>query len=1102
MKKIHKLALLPLLVCSVCAQAKSLDLAAPASGSANSDLFSRPRYHLPQRQKPSQEQVERLQSQAEFAKNVYNPTIELSALQKLALIKGSSSREYLIEFIRYKVKLGGKNRDEAKEALDKLCALDSTGYECIQGTALYELSSPQMKLKLQTFSMHEDHRNYKEGVEYLNNLMGIPVEHELRYRYYMMLGNVFGSENEAIRGLEGIIREIPRDSQLKMAAKQAVIRFRANAIASRALKTIDNESTVLKSQDALVKALSIDPNNPDAAYWQEILTYSRYYRFIDAGDRKLAKNNPKDSIKEYEKAIKVGLKSPYAYVGLARAYAQLNDEKMFELYSAKAVAYSKTESASEQRRIAMSVRALRAEMVAARALELENAGMLDEAAAVYKQALKLDNSNPWLAYRLSSVYAAKKQPEEALGAYKLLSSSARKGPAYAHAYALSLAREGRIESAYSTLKPYAKTRDASILNTLGRLKDEMQIQKAQDLIEKKRHKEAAAILQRVNSAYAKFLLGREYEALGDRAKAVYCYRQSLSMDNDQIYVKIRMAELYFEDGKKDEANEIASELYANKENLTLSNQRALGQLLIDLGNEEQALEVYTGALAQALKNRQAQLEKLKMMPKTDDNQLVLDPQSNKETQGESDSAFTQSSSAVSEDNYTQAWILRNINEILKKRGGYDAQIDENNRKAMALLDGKNDNYQNDAEFTRAIRTKDEPESDWLRQNIASRSHDEYNRQNLIIHGGISLLKDSGHGGYSDTKSVIYILKATFPLLDGSATIQTDSTSLSAGSLGGGEYDDIFGTCYTTGCADRDERKRKGTSIALGFDNDHLHADIGTAPKISNNQIKHSDIAGGFSYDIHAGRWTFTPALYRRVLNNSLLSYFGDTDPRSGSKWGAVKKNGAALSMSYYIDENQGIWANNAFEYLNGTNVKSNTKISAQAGYYYHIINQPNERLTLSPALMYMHYQNNLSEYTYGQGGYYSPQQYLSTSLALRYTRRYNHTSYMVEPVISFSYSNKKAQSRYPAGDPLSPLSTIYDIGDSTSSDSSFGVGGGIRFAIEQRVFSNLVIGAEASYMKSDDYHPAAAMFYFRYYFRDWQGDLLMPPQGPTPYAQW
>ena len=84
---------------------------------------------------------------------------------------------------------------------------------------------------------------------------------------------------------------------------------------------------------------------------------------------------------------------------------------------------------------------------------------------------------------------------------------------------------------------------------------------------------------------------------------------------------------------------------------------------------------------------------------------------------------------------------------------------------------------------------------------------------------------------------------------------------------------------------------------------------------------------------------------------------------------------------------------------------------------------------------------------------------------------------------------------------ISPYN-LDDLYAQNSSDSSVSFGGGIKFAIEQRLSSHLVVGAAFDAIKSEDYSPVNGVLYFRWFFEKWNGDLNMPPQGPTAIVQW
>ncbi|MBS2694031.1 BCSC C-terminal domain-containing protein, partial [Salmonella enterica subsp. enterica serovar 1,4,[5],12:i:-] len=101
----------------------------------------------------------------------------------------------------------------------------------------------------------------------------------------------------------------------------------------------------------------------------------------------------------------------------------------------------------------------------------------------------------------------------------------------------------------------------------------------------------------------------------------------------------------------------------------------------------------------------------------------------------------------------------------------------------------------------------------------------------------------------------------------------------------------------------------------------------------------------------------------------------------------------SLSASYDRGEANGVWADLSAHQLTGKNVADNQRQRLMAGYYYKLINEDNRRLSVGLNTMLWHYQKDLSGYSLGQGGYYSPQQYLSLSLPVNYRQRTENWSW-------------------------------------------------------------------------------------------------------------
>lgn len=100
-----------------------------------------------------------------------------------------------------------------------------------------------------------------------------------------------------------------------------------------------------------------------------------------------------------------------------------------------------------------------------------------------------------------------------------------------------------------------------------------------------------------------------------------------------------------------------------------------------------------------------------------------------------------------------------------------------------------------------------------------------------------------------------------------------------------------------------------------------------------------------------------------------------------------------LSLSYDKGEANGVWASLSGDQLTGKNVEDNWRVRWTTGYYYKVINQNNRRVTIGLNNMIWHYDKDLSGYSLGQGGYYSPQEYLSFAIPVMWRERTENWSW-------------------------------------------------------------------------------------------------------------
>lgn len=126
----------------------------------------------------------------------------------------------------------------------------------------------------------------------------------------------------------------------------------------------------------------------------------------------------------------------------------------------------------------------------------------------------------------------------------------------------------------------------------------------------------------------------------------------------------------------------------------------------------------------------------------------------------------------------------------------------------------------------------------------------------------------------------------------------------------------------------------------------------------------------------------TAEVYRRVKDASLLAYGGQKDPATGKWWGGVRRNGISLSASMDAGETFGFWGKVSWEDIRGRNVARNSAWQVMATSYARVINKPNHELIPSLFVMLWGFEKDLSGYTFGHGGYYSPQQYVGWNIAI------------------------------------------------------------------------------------------------------------------------
>ncbi len=192
-----------------------------------------------------------------------------------------------------------------------------------------------------------------------------------------------------------------------------------------------------------------------------------------------------------------------------------------------------------------------------------------------------------------------------------------------------------------------------------------------------------------------------------------------------------------------------------------------------------------------------------------------------------------------------------------------------------------------------------------------------------------------------------------------------------------------------------------------------------------------NLIGGFRYQPLNG-W-FTLLAVRDSVKDSLLSYAGARDPGTGIRWGGVISNTGTAKFDSAPSSNVryktiGEYASVSYSFIQGRHVPDNWGASGNAGLYWQVV----KGLTVGVNANAMHYDKNLKFFSFGQGGYFSPQQYYLGSIPISWYSRHPRFEYQIKFSGGMQYLHENASVFYPA----SPGSAAVTQGTYASNNST------------------------------------------------------------------
>lgn len=303
----------------------------------------------------------------------------------------------------------------------------------------------------------------------------------------------------------------------------------------------------------------------------------------------------------------------------------------------------------------------------------------------------------------------------------------------------------------------------------------------------------------------------------------------------------------------------------------------------------------------------------------------------------------------------------------------------------------------------------------------------------------------------------------------------------------------------------------GVGVGVRYRNGGFSAELGSTPIGFQEQ----NLIGGVGYRGELGDTvSWSAEASRRAVTDSVLSFAGAQDARSGREWGGVTSTG--LSLSATADNGLlGGYANLAAHRLQGNNVADNDHRQVDLGFYVQALETEHQSLTAGVNLTTMQYDKNLSGFTYGHGGYFSPQDYVDLGFPVHWSGRTagQTVNWKVDASVGVQHFSTEASPYFPTDPTLqqaaydaASLAALLGLVDRYTDpvyagESRTGVSYNLSGAAEWQVAPQLFLGGRLTFNNARDYNQFSSNLYLRFVMDRLGAALGRAPQVLTsPYA--
>lgn len=225
-----------------------------------------------------------------------------------------------------------------------------------------------------------------------------------------------------------------------------------------------------------------------------------------------------------------------------------------------------------------------------------------------------------------------------------------------------------------------------------------------------------------------------------------------------------------------------------------------------------------------------------------------------------------------------------------------------------------------------------------------------------------------------------------------------------------------------------------------------------------------------------GRGNWRAEIFLEPVRESILSYTGIVDPYTGQSWGRVRRSGALAGGYAALGERWGASGQLRVMHLEGARVAGNEGMTLNLGLARDLGLKDFEYFSIGPDLTYDTYRRNLSHFTIGHGGYFSPDSLVSVGVSGHFLTA-EARQHIIKGDFSVGLFDKReaASPCFPAGGslPVNP-SCVY------AGSSATGFYYSAQLMGVRRLSDNLQLGGAVVLRRSAQYDDKSLMVFLRF----------------------